>query len=296
MVKEPILIDLVQGSDSWKEFRREKIGASDAPIIMGVGYKSVTDLYEEKVNGKDPFVSGAMRRGSEMEILARKWAENLLGEELKPVVYQHAFHDWMIASFDGVNEDRSCAIEIKCPGERMHKLVKETNEIPDMYKWQMYHQMEVLNLKEMFYISFYDEEDAVVIKLDRDDVMIEHMVNCEKRFYIDHMMQKVKPSEPEEVEDLEDLEIDDERRKQFEIDFKNLKQIRDKIKHWQDIEKYLVERIRSRCEGKSVCLGSFKCTKFSSKGTVQYKDIPELKDVDLELYRGPEKEIWRITT
>ena len=40
--------------DSWKEWRREGIGASDAPVIMGVSpYRKIGSLMREKILGEE---------------------------------------------------------------------------------------------------------------------------------------------------------------------------------------------------------------------------------------------------
>ena len=46
-------IDLVQGSLEWREFRKRKIGASDAPSVMGVGFLTPLQLWRIKV-GLEP--------------------------------------------------------------------------------------------------------------------------------------------------------------------------------------------------------------------------------------------------
>ena len=44
--------ELVQQSEEWLEFRRSRIGASDAPIIMGVSpWKTHYKLWVEKIQG-----------------------------------------------------------------------------------------------------------------------------------------------------------------------------------------------------------------------------------------------------
>ena len=170
-MNKPTLIQLSQGSDAWLEFRRSKIGASDAPSIMGCGYSSLPQLYDQKVNGVQVFVNNAMRRGNEMEEEARRWTEEHLTEILFPAVYQHHEYEWMTASLDGINLEGTVCVEIKCPGENTHKIAKD-GDIPEAYQWQMQHQMEVMNLDHMYYVS-YRPGDAVVIELERDESRIQ---------------------------------------------------------------------------------------------------------------------------
>ncbi len=66
-------ISLEQGTPEWHEYRSMHIGASDAPIIMGVSpWRNVKQLYNEKMGLHNTRSTPAMQRGVEMEPQARK--------------------------------------------------------------------------------------------------------------------------------------------------------------------------------------------------------------------------------
>lgn len=58
----------------------------------------------------------------------------------------------------------------------------------------------------------------------------------------------------------------------------------------EDLKKALITLSR----GKNSMRGNFVFTKTLRKGAVQYALIPELQEVNLEVYRAPEVESWSI--
>src|SRR5580765_4502370 len=109
------LINLVQGSESWKTWRRKKLCGSDASSILGVNpFKSMHKLYEEKVFGFEQEDNENMRRGRELEPIALEAFEKEFDLIMMPMVVQHDELDWMAASLDGMTLDQSQFVEIKC--------------------------------------------------------------------------------------------------------------------------------------------------------------------------------------
>jgi putative phage-type endonuclease len=178
-----IEIDLEQGTEAWHEFRSTKIGASMCPTIMGVNpYQKAKSLWKELLGFNKPRCqTSAMSRGLELEPLARAFFECKTGLHMEPVVAIHSAIDYMSASFDGMTKDRKNALEIKCNGEKNHSIALSGN-VPISHMYQMQHQLFVCDLKEMFYLSF-DGEDGIIIKVKRNDILIETILKEEERFF-----------------------------------------------------------------------------------------------------------------
>ena len=69
-----MLHNLEQRSPEWHKFRETHIGSSDAVIIMGLGYITPLDLYNQKKGLTLPsFVTPAMQRGTDLEEHASAW-------------------------------------------------------------------------------------------------------------------------------------------------------------------------------------------------------------------------------
>ena len=177
------IINLEPNTPEWEAFRRLKIGASDCPAICGVDpYTKPEKLWKRKFTGDKQYVSPAMRRGSELEGLARQMLEKSRGCAFPPMVVQHDRYDWMIASLDGYNEGWKCGVEIKCPGEKVFNKIVIERDIPKNYIYQVQHQMCVTDNEEYVLLVFngvYFEEFSIY----RDEGIIEELIAKEERFY-----------------------------------------------------------------------------------------------------------------
>jgi len=172
-----------QNTIEWLEFRKSKIGSSDAPIIMGASpWKTPHQLLDEKMGIKQSFYeSPAMQRGKDLEPEARKRFEEETGLVVWPNVLIHPQHDYIMASLDGMTLDEKTAVEIKCPGKKTHKMAQE-GHIPEHYHIQMQHQLAVTGLRTMFYYSF-DGQKGVILKIQRDNSLVEEILIKEREFF-----------------------------------------------------------------------------------------------------------------
>ena len=95
---------LIQQSQEWLDYRKSKIGASDAPVIMGVSpWCTPYKLWMQKNDLiPDTYKSRAMSRGIAMEDTARAFFSLETGVLVEPSVVVHSDLDWMIASLDGL--------------------------------------------------------------------------------------------------------------------------------------------------------------------------------------------------
>lgn len=174
-------IDLEQGSQEWLDFRRTKIGGSDAPIIMDVSpYKTAEDLFFQKVNGfSDDFVHEGMLRGHQLEPIVRELYSEKVAASLHPAVVVSDEHDWMMASLDGLADE--FFIEIKCPNQIDHDIAV-SGKIPPKYYPQVQHCLAVTGFKFAYYVSYRDEETAEVY-VPRDEEYIAKLIEIEREFY-----------------------------------------------------------------------------------------------------------------
>jgi putative phage-type endonuclease len=188
-----IFHNLEQDSVEWKELRKRCIGASDAPIIMGVSpYTTPYQLWNDKVNGISKIENAAMTFGKNNEEAARELFEQMTGLTMFSRVVSHPERSWQIASLDGIDLDRSCILEIKCANANDHAMAKD-GKVPDKYFPQLQHQMSVTNMNEEYYFSYHRGE-GIIVKVKRDPEYIEKMIEMEKIFYFDHILTKLPPA------------------------------------------------------------------------------------------------------
>ena len=108
-----------------------------------------------------------MQRGKRLEPLARLAYVNHTGIDVEPVCVQSREHPWMRASLDGLSADGRHVVEIKCPGEKDHRLAA-SGCVPEKYYAQLQHILAVTGLGEIYYWSFRFDH-TVLLKVDRDD-------------------------------------------------------------------------------------------------------------------------------
>lgn len=194
-----IISGLEQGSNSWLQWRQNKITATNAAAIMGMNpFQSSLELWQEKVLGwEKPRTQkeiDRMAEGTRLEPIARQRFIEETGLLVEPMVAEHDQFPYIAASFDGLSPDFQTCVEIKC-GKKAF-ILAQLGEIPDYYHWQMHHQMLVCGLESMFYYCF-DGENSVVMKYHRIDEMIENLLAKEIDFW--HKILALEP--PQEAYD-----------------------------------------------------------------------------------------------
>jgi len=179
----PVRLELQQNSGAWLAWRRGGVGASDAPVIMGVSpWMDLETLWLEKTGrhaGRPS--SHAMRRGQVLEPEARERYIRATGVHVEPVCLEHATRDWMRASLDGLSADGEVVVEIKCPGGADHGRALD-GEVPDKYVPQLQHLLAVSGAGLCHYWSYRDGEGAL-IEVVPDRAYIRRLVEREHEFW-----------------------------------------------------------------------------------------------------------------
>jgi putative phage-type endonuclease len=266
--------------------RKQHLGASDAPVVMGVSpWKTPLQLWEEKLGlRKEPGDNTAMKYGRSMEEPARQAYERHTNILVTPEVIFHPTKKFMMASLDGLSMDRDVIVEIKNPNEDDHNLAKK-GKIPEKYYPQLQHQLDCLPGAVLHYFSFRDGKGALV-EVARDDNYIRTLVETEEGFWkrvVDFEAPELLAKDYRElVNDQEWMEIRQERR-----DLVDLQKALDK----RDEENR--RRALTKAAGQSTRGAGLKFTRILERGRVDYKAIPQLESVDLNLYRKTPIEKWR---
>ncbi len=280
------IIDIQQGSPEWLTLRKNKIGASDSSSILGINpWTSPYQLWSRKLGLMPDIVSNdAMKKGTELEPVARDRFIRTTGINMDPIVAIHSDRDWQLASLDGWNQLNGFAVEIKCGGENLYN--QACNEIiPEYYQCQMQHQMSVLGIDFMFYFVFFDG-NGKILEIKRDECFITRMISEEESFW--NRLQNL------ESPDLTDKDYILREDFEWKDAANNWKKMRSELKNLEEEEKKLRQRLID-LSGNSNSMGQgIKLSKVLRKGFVDYQKIPELNGVNLDLYRNPNIETFRI--
>jgi putative phage-type endonuclease len=275
-----------QNTPEWEQMRLNKIGASDAPVIMGVSpWKTPYQLWEEKLGlKKNAPKTMSMERGIKLENQARDQFERLTGLVMMPQVIQHPSYEWMMASLDGIDFLGHNIVEIKCPGREDHCIALD-GRIPEKYYPQMQHQLAVTDLKEAYYFS-YDGQNGVIVMVPRDDEYIEKLIDAEKKFW-----NSVESLEAPKLVARDYVEKSDEEWTQLSSSWLECNR---QLEFYKEEEERIRERLielsdKNNCRG-----GGIMLSRVVRKGNVDYKAVPELKTVNLDAYRKQSIEMWRL--
>jgi len=257
--------------------RNEFIGASDAPVIMGVSpWKTVQQLWEEKIGLlESPPINRYMRYGIETEHKARDEFILRMGIFVAPKRVYHPDIDYLMANLDGISDCGTVCVEIKCPGEKDH-LTAKRGLIPKKYIPQLQHQLACCDLEKMYYMS-YQPDDIVITEVFRDNDYIQEMLKKHAEFWkcVKSMVAPAKKNT--EKLDQEWIAITD-----------HYKKIKYDIAQLEILEKKYKEKIISLCGGLECEGNGVLVKKINRIGSVNYASIEELKNIDLDKYRSPD--------
>ncbi len=277
-----------QGSQEWLDFRKDRIGASDAPVIMGASpWSTPYKLWQVKLGMTEVRQNDAMRRGLELEPMIRREYELMTGINVHPDVVVHPERDWMIASLDGINREKKVAVEIKNANEKDHQEAVE-GRVPKKYYPQIQHQFACLTDFSVHYFSHRQGEFALV-EVKRDEDYIQELYKKEEEFY-ECMMSLTSP----ELVSGDYTERSDTWWLDKSVEWEEADR---NAKAWIEKKETIRQELIFGSEGKSSKGGGISLRHYpetSGKGPVNYRGIPELKGVDLNQYRSKKKEYWTL--
>jgi putative phage-type endonuclease len=178
------LVDLEQGTNEWREWRRRGIGCSDAPIIMGESpWKTAGDLLREKRGlQQNAPQNAAMALGVQLEPEARRRYIAKTGKHVTPACLQSTRHDWLRASVDGLSAAADAVVEIKC-GESVYRSVSEHRCAPAYYYGQLQHILAVTGLTSIDLWCYWPGCPELLVPVERDDAYLERLLHEELEFW-----------------------------------------------------------------------------------------------------------------
>lgn len=268
------------------ESRRAYIGASDAPVIMGVSpFKTLYELWQDKLNLRKDEDSFVKQKGREMEPEAREAYIAFTGNYVEPALVEHPTIFYMAANLDGLSSCGKIAVEIKCPGEKDHEVAKQ-GLVPEKYYPQLQHQLAVTGLDVIDYFSYRDGSFEL-IQVKRDESYIKRLyVECRK------FWDCVENLTPPALSERDYIERDDRAWKEAA---RRWVEALERLKEAQQAEEAAKEELIYLSDGQTSLGAGVRLQKIIRKGNVDYSKIESLNDVDLEKYRKPPTESWRLS-
>lgn len=282
-----------QNSDTWYKWRQQGLGASDSPIIMGLSkYMTPYQLWLEKTLPYEPkeerntFVQD-LGHHFEHKIINRFCLENEV--DVEPELFSHEQFPWIRASLDGYIKETNQIIEVKYIGQKKLEWVKENNKpLPEHWP-QTQHQFLATGAFTGYYVCYTLTSDrkeineVVTIRTESDHKYIEGELFPQ----LQNFWNMVQQGKPPKLTKKDEKEIKDDdminHARAYSALLKQKKELEEKIKIHETI---LKERALTESAGR-LSVGPIKMTVSVRKGSVDYKAIPQLKDLDLEPFRKP---------
>jgi putative phage-type endonuclease len=270
------LLNLEQGSTEWKAERLKRCTASQVPVLFNLSpYQTTLQLFEEKILGEEAPTTKSQEllfaRGHEAEAVGRKWVQEKLGVDFKPAVALSLTTPDLLASLDGFDLKRNIIFEAKYMGKESLENVKKGIIKPN-HAVQVQAQLLVTGAEKCVYFAM-DGNDAAMTDIYpdnfQDDIprVVEEFMKC------------VREGKAPEPSDRDFYSPDDER-------FKKLFELKLQADHASDEFDKLKAILAAEYNHRRIKASGILMFRSVRKGNIQYGKIPDLKNIDLEQYRG----------
>lgn len=184
--------------EEWLDWRKKGIGGSDAGAICGMNpYTSPIKVFIEKTEHctNESLENEAMRQGNDLEqYVAERFCE-ATGLKVKRnhfILYKEE-HPFMFANVDRLVIGEEAGLECKTasPYTRGNW---EDGKIPEWYEIQCHHYMAVTGAKAWYIAVCILGTEFKWKKIERDEGIIEDLIQIEERFWTQHVLKKEMPA------------------------------------------------------------------------------------------------------
>src|SRR5699024_10730360 len=184
--------------NEWLDSRRVGIGGSDAGAIAGLNkWKSPVQVYLEKVGEapKEDVKNEAVYWGNVMEDIVAKEFQKRTGMKVRRrnAILQHPEHPFMLANVDRLIVGKREGLECKTASEFLKDKWTD-DEVPPSYLLQCQHYMAVTGYEAWWIAVLIGGNKFVYKKIERDDELINYLIQIEKDFWNNHVEKKIPPA------------------------------------------------------------------------------------------------------
>ncbi len=281
------ILKLVQGPKEWHDHRALSRNASETPAVLGVSpWQTPYQMWLVRTGRVKQEVTAAMQHGTALEGAARTAYEAKSGLVMEPLVLQEGEYS---ASLDGITLEGDLILEIKVPFKaRQSELWKSVaaGEIPEHYGWQIEHQLMVAGAARA-HLWVFDGTEGILLEVAPQPERWPQIHAAWDAFM--HYLESDTPPPLTERDTL--LRHDDGWRAAAEAYIAAKSQAETTTAALDAAKAELIALTSHASESGA----GVKVTHFRKQGAVDYKKIPELKGIDLERYRGQDREEVRVT-
>ena len=180
----------------WLDYRKKGIGGSDAGAICGLNpYRTAIQVYLDKTSDATEDIDNeAMRQGRDFEEYVAKRFTEITGKKVRRAhaMFYHEKYPFMLADVDRLVLAESAGLEYKTASPYMAEHWAD-GKIPLSYQIQCYHYMATLGMDCWYLAVLIYGKDFRFFRLDRDEEMIQNLIQIEQDFWEKHVKEGVMP-------------------------------------------------------------------------------------------------------
>ena len=196
------IVNLLQRSPEWLQWRNEGVTASETPIILGRSpYTTPWRLWAEKtglVLSEDLSGNPHVQRGIALEPRAREAFEARHDDLILPICAEADHQPRLRASFDGISNAGE-PVELKCPSRKVFEEVRQQGEHSTAYAlyWvQVQHQILVAG-SQRGWLVFYHQGELLEFEVTADKAFLVELETKAMAFWEQVVTRKEPPKNPE---------------------------------------------------------------------------------------------------
>ena len=276
-------VHLEQNTSVWQAWRQSRFGASDAAAMLGISpYKTREQLLREKqgvIAKTSDYQRELYAAGHAAEKAILPHLEDLAGQPITPCVYEG--EDSIAASLDGISFEGTLIIE--------HKLLRDSDASRkrfDMAARGELAEHDMAQVQQQLMVSGAEKCWFVVSDGTPDNMAIADVFPDADWF------TRIKEGWAQFARDLEASA--DEVPQILAKEYRDLDAQIKALQSQQQAVKDQLIALAEEADSDSLAVGGITLKRIESKGAVDYKAIPALKDIDLDVYRKPASITWRI--
>ena len=269
-------LDLTQGSQEWLEARKKYRSASEAAVVLGISpFQTPENLKLIQEGLATQYVSPAMRRGHELEDLARGLCNERFQLTFEPECWAK---DGYLASLDG--RDGEVLVEIKASAHTYRDLA--AGVIPSYYLAQIQVQLHCSPASIGYLVAIHPLDKTILISepITYDALFMEDIGRAFERF---------------EAMPIPEVPFDASQDNEIVHLFEELRAIRDKITALKAQEEALKANLIGKSGPHGLKCRGHKLTPKAGPKRVDYKRLVADHDLDLGDYTKQGEPTWQIT-
>lgn len=194
-------------TEKQKQKRKQYIGASDVPAIIGVDpyttayqiWLEKTGQFERDIDPESPWLLS----GKYVEDAVLNWAERHLGKISRKNLERRIKGTPVLVHLDGLTKDGGYPVE--CKTAALHGPLIEfygeewTDQLPERVLVQCQMQMEAVDRDRCYVPVFIGGRGFVMYVVERDMELVSLCLSKVRRFWEHHVKHKIPPEEPAPV-------------------------------------------------------------------------------------------------